>query len=207
MKRTMLFSLTILLLSGLSILPCPLFAQDIYLPAPEKTGGMPLMEAINLRQSTREFSSKELSQQTLSNLLWTAYGFNREDKRVVPSANNKQSFEVYVALENGIYLYDAKANQLILKVNGDHRAATGKQDYAATAPVNLLYVADYEKQPDRTTSHIDCGFLSQNVYLFCASEGLATVVRGWIDKEAIRNLLGLSEKHEVILAQTVGYRK
>ena len=207
MKRTMLFNLTILLLAGLTILSCSLFAQDINLPAPERTGGMPLMEAISQRQSSREFSGKELSQQMLSNLLWTAYGFNREDKRVVPSANNKQSFDVYVVLESGIYLYDAKANQLILKVKGDHRAATGKQDFVATAPVNLLFVANYEIQPDRSTSHVDCGFISQNVYLFCASEGLATVVRGWLDKDAIRNLLGLSEKYEVILAQTVGYKK
>ncbi len=194
------------MLSGLTILSCSLFAQDIKLPDPQKTGGMPLMDAISLRQSTREFSDKELSQQTLSNLLWVAYGFNREDKRVVPSASNKQSFEVYVALESGIYLYDAKINQLILKVKGDHRANTGKQDFVATAPVNLIFVSDLEKT-DRETSRVDCGFISQNVYLYCASEGLATVVRGYFDGNELRQLLNLPEKYDVVLTQTVGYKK
>ena len=197
-RRILLFSLTVLSFS--------LFAQDIKLPAPKKTGGKPLMEVINLRQSTREFSEKELSMQTLSNLLWAAYGFNREDKRVVPSANNKQEFDVYVVLKKGIYLYDAKANQLIFKINGDHRKSAGKQDYVYTAPVNLLYVADLNKM-GRETASADCGFISQNVYLFCASENLGTVVRGYFDKNELHSLLNLSEKQEVILTQTVGYKK
>ena len=181
-----------------------LFAQDIKLPAPKKTGGMPLMEAINQRQSTREFSSKELSQQTLSNLLWVAYGFNRTDKRVVPSANNKQEFDVYVVLQKGIYLYDAKANSLILKSKGDFRKSTGKQDYVASAPVNLVFVANTEKS---NSGSADCGFISQNVYLFCASENIGTVVRGYFDKEELSKVLNLSPKQDIILTQTVGYKK
>ena len=195
----------IIFLFSVTVLSFSLFAQDIKLPAPKKTGGKPLMEALNLRQSTREFSSKALNNQTLSNLLWAAYGFNRADKRVAPSANNKQEFEVYVALEKGIYLYDAKANFLILKVKGDFRKNTGKQDYVAKAPVNLMFVADLEKM-GKDMACADCGFISQNVYLFCASENLGTVVRGYFDKDELHKLLKLAEKQEVILTQTVGYK-
>ncbi len=198
MKRT-------ILLLGLTILSFSLFAQDIKLPTPQKTGGKPLMETLNLRQTTREFSSKELSQQTLSNLLWAAYGFNRADKRVVPSANNKQEFDVYIILEKGIYLYDAKANQLIFKQKGDYRKSAGKQDFVAVAPVNLIYVANLEKS-GREMAYADCGFIAQNVYLFCASEKLGTVVRGYFDKDELHKLLNLSDKKEVILTQTVGYK-
>ena len=197
MKRSiLLFSLTILSLS--------LFAQDIKLPAPQRTGGMPLMDALNLRQSTREFSSKELSRQTLSDLLWAAYGFNRENKRVVPSANNKQEFEVYVILEKGAYLYDAKENVLILKQEGDFRKSAGTQGYVAGAPLNLIYVANLEKS-SREMACADCGFIAQNVYLFCASEKLGTVVRGSFNKDELHKLLNLAEKQDIILAQTVGY--
>jgi len=197
MKRSiLLFSLTVLSFS--------LFAQDIKLPEPQKEGGMPLMEALSLRQTTREFSSKELCPQTLSNLLWAAYGFNREDKRVVPSANNRQAFDVYVILEKGAYLYDAKENTLILKKEGDFRSSAGRQNFVAIAPVNLIYVADLGKT-NGETARVDCGFIAQNVYLFCASEKLGTVVRGWFDKDELHQLLNLTEQQEVILTQTVGY--
>jgi len=198
MKRSiLLFSLTILSFS--------LFAQDIQLPAPQRTGGMPLMEALNLRQTTREFSGKELSRQTLSNLLWAAYGFNREDKRVVPSASNKQEFEVYAILEKGVYLYDAKENTLILKQEGDFRKSAGAQNFVAVAPLNLIYVANLEKS-NREMASADCGFIAQNVYLFCASENLGTVVRGSFNRDELHKLLNLAEKQDIILAQTVGYR-
>ncbi len=212
MKRSiLLFSLAVLLLS------CakkekendhPIsFTQDIVeLPAPKKTGGMPLMQALSLRQSAREYSSKELSAQTLSNLLWSAYGFNRENMRVVPSANNKQSFDVFAVLEKGIYLYDAKENTLIRKKEGDFRKNTGRQEFVAGAPVNLIFVADLGKTTNRDMALADCGYISQNVYLFCASEGLGTVVRGFFDKDELHKLLDLAEQQEVILTQTVGYK-
>ena len=199
MKRIILFF-------SLAILSFPLLAQDIKLPSPKKTGGKPLMEVLNRRQSTREFSNKELSMQTLSNLLWAAYGFNRTDKRVVPSANNKQEFEVYVVLEKGVYLYEAKSNQLIFKLKGDYRKSTGKQDFVYTAPVNLVYVADLDKS-SREMACADCGFIAQNVYLFSVSENLGTVIRGYVDKDELHKLLKLTDKQEVILAQTVGYKK
>jgi len=93
------------------------------------------MDALNDRHSSREFSDKELDQQTLSDLLWAAYGFNREDKRTAPSANNKQEFTIYVLLKSGIYVYDAKENIVALKAEGDFRAKSGKQEFVATAPL------------------------------------------------------------------------
>ena len=190
-----------LLLAGLAFSAS---AQDIQLPAPQKTGGMPLMEALNLRQTTREFSSEELDMQTLSNLLWAAYGFNRPDKRVVPSANNKQEIDLYVCLKSGIYFYDAEANVLIQKVEGDHRKSMGKQEFVWDAPVNFILVGNTDKSG---SYQIDSGFISQNIYLFCASEDLATVVRGFFDAKEIHELMNLTEKQVVVITQTVGYKK
>ncbi len=181
--------------------------QDIQLPRPVKTGGMPLMEALSKRQSAREFANKKFDMQTLSDLLWAAYGFNREDKRVVPSSQNKQEIDVFVALAEGLYFYDAAADKLLLRAKGDFRKETGRQDYVSTAPLNLLYVADLNKASNRDAACMDCGFIAQNVYLFCASKGLACVVRGSIDKDALHKILNLTDKQEVLLAQTAGYPK
>jgi len=179
-------------------------AQDIQLPAPQKTGGKPLMEALSLRQTTREFSAKELDMQTLSNLLWAAYGFNRPDKRVVPSANNKQEIDLYVCLKSGIYFYDAKANVLIQKVTGDHRKSMGKQEFVWDAPLHLFLVGNSDISG---SFQIDSGFIVQNVYLFCASEDLATVVRGFFDAKEIHELMNFTDKQVVVITQTVGYKK
>jgi nitroreductase len=179
-------------------------AQDIQLPEPQKTGGMPLMEALSLRQTTREFSPQELDMQTLSDLLWAAYGFNRPGKRVVPSANNKQEIDLYVCLKSGIYFYDAKANVLIQKVEGDHRKSMGKQEFVWDAPLNLIFVGN----SDISGSYqIDSGFIVQNVYLFCASEDLATVVRGFFDAKEVHQLMNLTDKQVVVITQTVGHKK
>ncbi|MDR1720773.1 MAG: SagB/ThcOx family dehydrogenase [Dysgonamonadaceae bacterium] len=177
-------------------------AQDIQLPTPQKTGGKPLMEAINLRRSNRNFSDKALDMQTISNLVWVAYGYNRENMRVVPSANNKQEFEIYIALKSGIYLYDAKEHKLILKLEGDHRRIAGRQEFVAVAPLNFIYVMNKEI----ADMPVDCGFIAQNVYLYCASEGLTTVVRGFFDQQLIKSTLNLGEKQQVVLCQTVGYQ-
>ncbi|MDL2305183.1 SagB/ThcOx family dehydrogenase [Bacteroides sp. OttesenSCG-928-D19] len=179
-------------------------AQDINLPKPVTTGGMPLMEALSKRQSTREFSSEALSNQTISNLLWAAWGYNRGDKRTAPSANNKQELELYVALKSGAYRYDAKANKLIQVTKEDIRSKTGRQDFVATAPLNIVYVADKSKDGAAQT---DVGFIAQNVYLFCASENLATVVRGWFDAKVVKEALKLSDNFEPVLTQTVGKKK
>ena len=165
------------------------------------------MDALNERQTNREFSSKELSLQTLSDLLWAANDFNRETKRTAPSSQDRQELDLYVFLNSGIYFYDAKNQQLIHKLQGNHQAKTGQQPFVATAPLNIVFVANLDKASNRDAALTDCGFISQNIYLFCASEGLNSVVRGMVDKEEVHRLLGLSEKQEVMLAQTVGYKQ
>lgn len=194
-------------------------AQGIDLPAPDKSGGMPLMEALSKRSSSREFSAQELSKQQLSNLCWAAWGYNRPEakKRTAPSSMNKQEMELYVVLKDGAYSYNAADHKLELLKKEDLRSFCGKQDFVAQAPVNFVYVANMkkagvEKPEDITpehiaTSHANTGFIAQNTYLACASEGLVCVVRAWIDKEALENALGLSPFHKVILGHTIGYPK
>ncbi|MDR1225389.1 MAG: SagB/ThcOx family dehydrogenase [Prevotellaceae bacterium] len=189
------------------LLAAPTMAQDIKLPAPQKTGGMPLMAALSARQTNREFSAKALDSQALSNLLWAAWGFNRADRRTAPSAMNKQEYLVYVTLPTGAYLYNAKDNVLKQVVNKDIRALAGKQDFVATAPLNLVYAYDKTLMGDPKLAYVDCGFISQNVYLYCASAGLNTVVRAYVDIEELSKALGLDSSKEVVLSQTVGYPK
>lgn len=189
-----------------AFLPFCLNAQNIKLPTPVREGGKPLMEALNNRQSSRSFFAKELPPKTLSNLLWAAFGYNRADKRTAPSALNKQSIEIYVATSNGIYLYDAKKNELQLKVKGDYRKQTGMQSFVGTAYMELIYIS--KTIPANTEMlYADCGFIAQNVYLFCASEKLGTVVRGSVPKEQLAKILGLSNEDQILLCQTVGYKK
>lgn len=179
-------------------------AQDINLPKPVTTGGMPLMEALSKRSSSREFSTAELDTQTLSNLLWAAWGFNRGDKRTAPSANNKQELDLYVVMKSGAYRYDAKNNKLVQVNKADVRKSLGSQDFVATAPVNIAFVADKTKNGAPKTN---AGFISQNIYLFCASENLATVVRGWFDGKEVSKVLNLNDNQEVVLTQTIGRAK
>jgi SagB-type dehydrogenase family enzyme len=202
------------------VLICPalVFAQDlkpIKLLAPQTNGGRPLMQVLKERESSREFSSKELPLQMLSNMLWAACGVNRPDsgKRTAPSAVNWQEVDVYVATAHGLYLYDAKTHTLLPVLAEDIRAMTGRQSYVQEAPVNLIYVADLARMANVTFdekvfySAADTGFMSQNVYLYCASEGLATVVRGLIDRPALEKAMRLRSDQKVILAQSVGYPK
>lgn len=182
-----------------------LHAQDVQLPAPDRTGGKPLMEALNLRRSTRTFLDKELSLQQLSNLLWAANGFNRDDKRTAPSANNRQELELYVTTQKALYFYDAR-NHLLREVKkGDFRGVTGAQDFVSKVPLNLIFVVDMQKASGREYAFTGCGFVSQNIYLYCASEGLGSVVRGMFDKDKLQALLGLEATQEVLLTQSVGY--
>ncbi len=194
------------------------FAQDqspIKLPAPKTDGGKPLMQALKDRQSAREFSDQKLSPQVLSNLLWAAWGINRPDgKRTAPSASNKQEVDVYVVLADGAYVYDAKANTLNPVAPGDLRGATGTQPFPATAAANLVYVADMAKAGRSATDPqqqlnvgADVGFIAENVYLFCASEGLATVVRASVPKPDLARQLKLRADQQIVLAQSVGYPK
>ena len=174
---------------------------------------MPLMQALKERQTARAFSGQKLPLPVLSNLLWAAAGISRPDsgKRTAPSARNWQEVQVYAVLEEGAYLYDAKANTLRSAAKGDLRKLTGTQDFPASAPLNLVYVADLSKiksgsaEDKALYSGADTGFISQNVYLFCASEGLSTVVRASVDRPALAKALNLPETAQITLAQTVGY--
>ena len=187
---------------------------NISLPAPDKKGGKPLMEALNDRQTKRDFSQQKLTEQQLSDLLWAAFGINRPEsgRRTAPSAVNWQETDIYVSLESGVYLYDAKKNELTAIVSGDHRKDMGKQSFAGDAAVMLVFVADYSKMGAATPkenkdfySAVDAGYVSQNVYLYCASENMSTVVLGMIDRDKIKELLKLKEDQKVILSQCVGF--
>ncbi|MCL1821261.1 MAG: SagB/ThcOx family dehydrogenase [Prolixibacteraceae bacterium] len=195
---------TLILILGIMIVSQTISAQDITLPKPKKTGGIPLMEALSKRSSHREFSKEEIDNQTLSNLLWAAWGYNREGMRTAPSANNKQCIDLYVVKKSGAYRYDALNNKLIQVNSEDVRKNAGKQEFVWEAPLNFIYVADKEKGGWPQT---DCGFIAQNVYLFCASENLVTVVRGFFDVDDVKKALKLKDNQETILTQTIGKRK
>ena len=185
-------------------------AGPVKLPAPQLDGGLSLMQALKARRSSREFAQQRLTPQVLSNLLWAAWGMNREDgRRTAPSARNRQEIDVYMALAEGMYLYNAKDHRLDPVAKEDLRAATGTQPFVGQAPLNLVYVADQAKMggPDDATAGADTGFISQNVYLYCASEGLATVVRGMVPREALVKAMKLRPDQKITLAQTVGYPK
>ncbi|MGA2263267.1 MAG: SagB/ThcOx family dehydrogenase [Acidobacteriota bacterium] len=191
------------------------YAQgQIKLPPPRTEGGKPLLQALNERKSAREFSSEKLPLPVLSNMLWAAFGINRSTgQRTAPSASNKQEIDIYVATADGLYLYDGKANQLQQILSEDIRALCGTQPYVKDAPVNLIYVADLAKAGRTKTEDIEfysganTGFIAQNVYLFCASEGLATVVRASIDRPALAKAMKLRPDQKIALAQMVGYPK
>jgi nitroreductase len=191
-------------------------SQDITLPAPNKTGGKPLMQALNERQSIRTFTKENLTTQQLSDLLWAGWGINRpaDKKRTAPSSRNMQEIDVYVALSGGLYLYDPELNTLKQIHNRDIRKVCGTQDFVADAPVNLVFVADMAKlgkkegdeikDSDLLSSWANTGFIAQNVYLYCASENLGCVVRGLVPKDKLAPEMGLRSNQVIILAQTVG---
>jgi len=201
----------------LTFLQMGLYAQnlkDITLPEPVKTGGMPLMEALNLRQTKRAFSDKELSLQEVSNLLWAAFGINRPEdgKRTAPSAINAQEIDIYVSLKSGIYVYLPKENILKAVAAGDFRKNMGRQAFVGEAALVLIYVADYSKMSSRLNDErkafyaaTDTGFISQNVYLFAASENMATVVIGAFVDADVRNVIPLEEHQKVVLTQAIGF--
>jgi nitroreductase len=187
--------------------------SHILLPPPLQDGGAPLMRALAQRRSSREFSSRALSPALLSSLLWAAYGINRPDTggRTAPSALDAQPIDIYAALSGGLYIYDAQAHDLRLVAEIDARRITGYQDFVDHAPLDLVYVADHAHTQAIPAANRDiyaaasAGAIAQNVYLFCAANDLSTVVRGWLNREALAAALGLSEHERVVLAQTVGF--
>jgi SagB-type dehydrogenase family enzyme len=189
--------------------------KSIQLPAPQKSIGKPLMQALDSRQSTRSFETKQLPMQDISNLLWAAFGINRTDdgKRTAPSARNWQDIDIYVFLPEGVYIYRAKENKLEQISDVDLRSLAGVQDFVKTAPLNLVYVSDQSKMGTASDldkmmySGADAGFIAQNVYLYCASQDFGVVVRAMVDKKALAEKLNLKQGQVIVLAQTIGYKK
>jgi SagB-type dehydrogenase family enzyme len=211
MKRYTIFCL-------LAFLPLYVFAQDsstIILPKPQIEGGKPLMLVLKERKSVREFSADKLPVQMLSNLLWAAFGINRPDegKRTAPSARNWQDIDIYVTTADGLFLFDAKTHALKKLSEKDIRGSTGSQPFVATAPLNLVYVSNLSKSGDASDadknfySALDAGFIAENVYLFCASEGLGVVVRAMVNREELAKEMKLRPDQKIIVAQTVGFPK
>jgi nitroreductase len=185
---------------------------DLRLPAAQTEGGKPLMQALKERHTTRSFAAQPLPPQVLSNLLWAAFGINRPDgHRTAPSARNWQEIDVYVALPEGLFVYDAAAHGLKRVASGDLRVRIGSQPHSREAPVTLVYVADGQRmrgadaESRRTYAAADTGFIAQNVYLFCASEGLASVVFAMVDRERFAEAAALRSDQFITLAQSVGY--
>ena len=206
------------LLSGAVLAAAPGLAvgqepQTKELPPPRTDGGQPLLRALKQRRSVRVYSSQALPPQVLSDLLWAAFGINRPDSgdRTAPSWRHAIEIEIFAATADGVWRYEPRAHRLSLHMPGDIRGQTGMQDFAATAPLNLVYVADGARMKDasredqRLYAYTDTGFIGQNVYLFCASEGLASVFRGSVDREALARTLKLGGSRFVTYAQTVGY--
>ena len=183
------------------------------LPPPRKSGGMPLLEALSQRHSTREFGAAAVPDQVLSDLLWAACGVNRPEAgmRTAPSAVNWQEIEIYVATATGVHLFDPPRHRLKPVLSADLRAEIGMQPFPKQAPVCLIYVADFARmvrasEEDRVFySACDVGFISQNVYLFCAAEGLNTCVIGLVRRTALATRLNLRPEQRVLLCQPIGY--
>lgn len=184
----------------------------IKLSRPARRGGMPLMQALARRRSAREFGRTALPLPLLSNLLWAAWGVNRRDGgRTAPSALDAQEIDLYVALPQGAYQYDAAAHRLQRVADADLRRVTGYQDFVDEAPLDLVFVADHDRMrmvpaaQRESYASVAAGAIAQNVYLFAAANGLATVIRAWIDRAAIADALGLTHDQQVLLSQTVGF--
>ena len=187
--------------------------SPIQLPSPKMEGGKPLMQALKDRMTIRTFSEEKLPMQTLSNLLWAAFGINRPDgRRTAPSARNWQEIDIYVATPDGLFLWDPQKNLLNPILTKDIRAMTGTQPYVKEAAVDFVYVADYSRATGEGADKdvwvgADTGFIGENVYLYCASEGLATVVRASIDRETLSKEMKLKPEQKIMFAQSVGYPK
>ena len=221
MKRT--FNAFALALLALVVAATPALAQQKAAPAtapatieldkPKLDAGLTVMQAIAKRHSTRAFDAKPLSKQALSDILWAAGGVNRPESQgiVIPTALGAKELDVYAMLPEGVYRYEPAQHRLTLVVPGDHRALAGKQAFAATAPLNLFFVADEARMKAKEAEArakfgaMTTAFASENVYLYCASAGLSTVVRGAIDVAALSKLLKLTASQKLYLGQSVGH--
>jgi nitroreductase len=203
------------LILGLALLGSALgYAVDVKpidLPPAQVSGGKPLMQALKERRTVREIKTNALPDQVMANLLWAAFGINRPetDHRTAPSAMNSQEVEIYVARHDGVFLYEPKPNRLLPLSRDDLRGKTSGQEFT-NAPVALIFVADFARlakaKPDDRLFYaaLDTGCIVQNVYLCCASEGLASVVHD-LNRPPLAAALNLRPEQRIILCQAVGY--
>lgn len=199
------------LITGTRATAAPVLSP-ISLPKPCATGGLSVMEALRKRASVRAYAAKPLSPQHLGEVLWAGFGVNRpDDYRTAPSWRGVRAIDVYAVLNDGVYVYDAESHRLAPHLAGNFQAETGTQDFVAHAPLNLLLVADFSRmgsvslEDKRVNAAADAGCITENIYLYCASEGLATVLRGSVDRAALRKALRLHPEQYITYAQSVGY--
>jgi hypothetical protein len=193
--------------------PSPSSGPLIILPRPSQLGGRPLLETLRDRATQRDFSPRPLPGQVLSDLLWAGFGVNRPEtgQRTAPSAMDNREIDVLVATEAGVFLFEPLEHRLRPMSDEDLRPLTGGQGYVRVAPVSLVYLADHRRQGRVAAEErefyaaADTGFIGQNVYLFCASEGLASVVHVVPQPTRLTAKLGCVPEQKVILAQCVGY--
>jgi nitroreductase len=208
----------ILSVAALALAPTLVAAQTqqpIALPPPREDFGKSLAQALKLRRSIREYDPKPLSPQMLSELLWSAYGVNRPTTadRTAPSWRHARETDIFAVMANGVWRYDALKHVLVPHLSADIRAQTGVQDFVGSAPLNLVYVSNAEhmsgvsREEQHRVAAADIGFIGQNVYLYCASEGLACVFRASFDTDRLARTMNLSETQFIMFAQTVGYPK
>lgn len=179
--------------------PLSINAAEIrQLPQPDKSSE--LMQLIDNRHSSREYSNKDISEQTLSDLLWASFGVNKKGTRTVPTAMNQQNLKVFVVYQNSIWSYDANANSLVKVSDEEISKYIAKQDFVKNAPLNLIYTGS-----DKEYSSFHAGAAAQNVYLYATSKGLNTIVRAYIDKDELKDKLHLGRDEFVIMNQVIGY--
>lgn len=189
------------------------------LPSPQKDLEFPLMKALEIRRTKRKWKDSNLSDQEISNLLWAACGVTVEEtqrsksKRTAPSARNSQAIKIYVALDKGLFRYDEKEHALILVNDRDVREYISNQSMMKSTPVGLIYVSDYLRLKGYVgtddnrkwfVSGTEVGFISQNVYLFCASAKLSTAVIGLVNRDKLHEIMGLDEYEKVVYTQAIG---
>lgn len=191
--------------------------DTIRLPRPETS--TPVETAMAARHTSREFAPRELTDQHLSDLLWAMYGQNRPDgKRTVPASMGLYILDLYVVRPDGIFLFNPADMTLEPRLEGDHRALAGMQEFVATAPLSIVVYANFDRfkidDPELAplvdsfkmpSAYLDAGAAAENAYLFCATQGINVVERLMVDEKTFSAALGLPESHRMMVGLTFGY--
>ena len=199
MKKMMPLAAAFCMLSSVSM------AETIELPAPQINEDATLYQALKSRHSVRSFTSEPISRQMLSNILWVAYGVNREDgRRTIPTARNLKDLAIYVTDNKGVFLYDAEQNNLQMISNESLLGLFQSQPYMENVPLVLIYTGS---KADNDYAIMHAGSAYQNVELYAATNDIGCVVRALFDKEAVAKALNLPENERVIVSQAIGYEQ